>query len=85
MATIAALAYVVLMGLLKEGITDYKRNHHYKKENCQPCTRLALSCRSQNSSFVEIASRADQIKVDKLIRIKDGDIHPADCIELASY
>ena len=71
--------------MLKEAIADYKRNQHDRAENGRLCTRLVLSEASGSSSFTEIESRTDEIKVGDIIRVKDGEILPADCILLASY
>ena len=40
LATVIPLAYVVLLGMLKEFIADYKRSKSDKLVNNYPCTRL---------------------------------------------
>jgi hypothetical protein len=42
LATVIPLAYVVILGMVKEFIADYKRYQNDKKENNYPATKLIL-------------------------------------------
>ena len=43
MATIIPLAYVIVLGIFKEFLADYKRYQSDKKVNTYPATKLAVS------------------------------------------
>lgn len=40
LATLIPLAYVIILGILKEAIADYKRFKTDKEVNHYPCTKL---------------------------------------------
>jgi len=62
LATVIPLCYIVLLGMLKEGLADYKRYKNDKKDNSTATTRLVLnegSGPSEPCQWREIDSRAD--------------------------
>lgn len=69
------------MGMYKEFYADYKRYKNDKQVNQYPCTKIQW--RGANIEYVP--AETQQLQVGDLIRIKDDEIIPADCVVLASY
>jgi len=76
-ATIIPLAYVILIGMLKEAIADYKRYKQDKKSNSTLC-RIVSQIGHPASQRV----RSDAVRVGDVLEIHDGEVVPADCLLL---
>jgi len=63
LATIIPLSYVILLGMIKEGIADYKRHKQDKQVNSQPVERLV----SKGGKTELETVRSDQLKVGDVI------------------
>ena len=81
LATVIPLMYVVILGMVKEFIADYKRYQNDKKENNYPSTRLIL----ENGQWKEKDIPTHMVAVGDILRIRDDQIIPADCVVLASH
>ena len=68
LATLIPLAYVIILGIIKEGIADYKRYKNDKQVNDYPCTKLELD----KTGFATREVKTSELKVGDLIRVKDG-------------
>lgn len=68
--------YVIALGIIKEAIADYKRKTNDNKENNREACRVI----AKGGSFETQRMRTKDIQVGDVIRIKDNDFIPADCI-----
>ena len=80
MASIVPLAFVVLLGMLREGLADLRRWSEDRKINARKYTRLENPMDLTQRKEV----RSDDLKVGDLIEIQDGNTVPADCLLIAT-
>ena len=80
-ATIIPLGYVILLGMLKEFYGDYMRWRADQTENARPCT---LVVRGEGDQFGEEEVRSDQVRVGDVVRLRDGEVAPADLLLLTT-
>jgi phospholipid-translocating ATPase len=80
MASIVPLAFVVLLGMLREGLADLRRWSEDRKINARKYTRLENPMDLTQRKEV----RSDDLKVGDLIQIQDGNTVPADCLLIAT-
>ena len=81
LATVIPLAYVVLVGMIKEFLADYKRYKADKKTNRLPCTVIV---REGPSEFFSRVVTTEELAVGDIVELKDGDIIPADLVILTT-
>ena len=81
LATVIPLAYVILVGMLKEALADCKRYKADKKTNQSPCTVVQ---RNGPDDFEHLMVKTQDLRVGDVVRMKDGEIVPADMVILTT-
>ena len=79
-ATIIPLAFVILLGMLREGLADIRRWREDRRTNARFYTRLENPHDLSQKKKV----RSDELRVGDLIEIQEGETIPADCILIAT-
>ena len=80
LASIIPLAFVVLLGMIREGLADLRRWSEDRKTNARKYTRLENPMDLSQRKEV----RSDELKVGDLIEVQDGNTVPADCLIIAT-
>ena len=80
-ATIIPLGYVILLGMLKEFYADYMRWRADQKENSRLYTVIV---KGEGDDYDEEEVRCDELKVGDVIKLKDGEVAPADLFILTT-
>lgn len=80
LASIVPLAFVVLLGMLREGLADIRRWREDRRTNARLYTRLENPHDLSQKKQV----RSDDLRVGDLLEIKDGETMPADCLLIAT-
>lgn len=82
--TLASLAVVLLIAFIKELSTERLRAATDTTANQKQCSRVLIDeSRTEGISYKEISIQCQEIKVGDIIRIRDEETIPADCIILA--
>lgn len=81
LVTYVLLLYVVVLGILKEAFTEYGRMKQDSKENGKMATRVVY----EDGAEQVVSVRRDQICVGDILRVKDGEEFPADCLILTKH
>ena len=81
LATIIPLAYVIAVGVLKEALADLKRYKSDNRQNRHPCT---LVVREEGGHLGERVVPTQDLRVGDVVRLRDGDIVPADLLLLTT-
>ena len=74
------LTFLCVVGMIKEGVADWKRFKQDKKMNAAPVVRI--DAESSKACFNTV--RTDELKVGDIIEVKDDEVVPADCFLLGS-
>ena len=80
MASIIPLAFVILLGMLKEGLADIRRWREDRITNARLYTILENSQDLSQKKKV----RSDELRVGDLLEIQDDETIPADCLLIAT-
>lgn len=80
LASIVPLAFVVLLGMLREALADIRRWREDRRTNARLYTRLENPHDLSQKKQV----RSDDLRVGDLLEIKDGETIPADCLLIAT-
>ena len=73
--------YIVLLGVIREGVSDYSRRSQDKKENGKQVRRVVY----EDGEEQELWIRRDEVTVGDIIRLSDGEEFPADCLILRKH
>jgi magnesium-transporting ATPase (P-type) len=80
LASIIPLAFVVLLGMLREGLADIRRWREDRRTNARLYTRLE----NPNDLSDKKKVRSDDLRVGDLLEIQEGETIPADCLLIAT-
>ena len=81
LVTYVLLLYVVVLGIIKEAFSEYGRTKQDTKENRKLASRVVYEDGQESLLSVE----SDKICVGDILRIKDGEEFPADCLVLMKH
>jgi len=68
---------VIILGIIKEAIVEVTRWKEDKKVNKTPCTRV---CHLGKEETITLSD----VKAGDILKIKDGEMIPADCVILCT-
>ena len=74
---ITVLSFIIVLGIIKEGITDYIRYKSDTKINAIKCEKLG-----QHMQVLQV--QLQDVKVGDILLLKDNQLVPADCVMLGS-
>eukprot|EP00347_Sterkiella_histriomuscorum_P003081 403365663 len=80
LSTIIPLAFVVILGMIRELIADVKRWNQDRKTN----NRLYAKVQEQNDCISTILIKSQDLRVGDIIYLQDDQQVPADCLLLAT-
>ena len=81
LVTYVLLLYVVVLGIIKEAFSEYGRTKQDAKENRKLASRVVYEDGQESIISVE----RDKICVGDILRIKDGEEFPADCLVMMKH
>lgn len=76
MATLVPLAFVVILGIIKEAIVEYRRYREDKKFNATPTRQVTFEA----GKIKQTIKRLDEVHVGDILEFQDDEAIPADCI-----
>jgi len=81
LATLVPLAFVVILGVIKEAVAEIKRWQEDRAFNSTQAREVKFDKEHQ---IIPISKRLDQIKVGDILEVVDGEQIPADCVILCA-
>ena len=76
----------MVVNMIKERISDKKRAASDYQQNQVRCTKIVIDESVQHKvEYKEIPLAAHQVRVGDILRIRDDQVIPADCVILTSH
>ena len=84
--SVTLLVSVMVVNMIKELISDKKRAASDYQQNQVRCTKIVIDESVQHKvEYTEIPLAAHQVRVGDILRIRDEQVIPADCVILTSH
>ena len=84
--SLTLLVSVMVVNMIKELISDKKRAASDYQQNHARCTKIVIDESVQHKvEYKEIKLAAHQVRVGDILRIRDDQVIPADCVILTSH
>lgn len=74
---LVVLSIIVILGIIKEAVTDWQRHKVDKHTNSIDVTKVVSDASGKSSKTKTILS---EVKVGDILELQHGDVVPADCV-----